>query len=126
MEQPEIQLNYFDDPEDMRRMIDGFHLGWRLMHTPDIASGWQGPIAGMAGQILDQATIDSDPALADFIFSNCGSICHPVGTAKMGPESDKQAVLDQYCRVRGVERLRVVDASVMPCIGAPTPTLPAS
>jgi len=116
IEQPEIQLNYFDDPEDMRRMIDGLRLGWRLMHTPDIASGWQGPIAGMAGQILDQATIDSDPALADFICSNCGSICHPVGTAKMGPESDKQAVLDQYCRVRGVERLRVVDASVMPCI----------
>jgi len=38
----------------------------------------------MAGQILDQATIDSDAALADFVRSNCGSICHPVGTSEDG------------------------------------------
>jgi choline dehydrogenase len=41
---------------------------------------------------------------------------HPVGTAKMGPDSDEEAVVDQYCRVRGIEGLRVVDASVMPNI----------
>ncbi len=116
MKQPDIQLNYFDEPEDMRRMIDGLRLGWLLMYTPEIALGWQGPIAGMAGQTLDQATIDSNDALADFIRGNCTSIGHPVGTAKMGPDSDREAVLDQYCRVRGVENLRVVDASVMPNI----------
>jgi choline dehydrogenase len=86
------------------------------MHTPEIASGWQGPIAGMAGLALDQVTIDSDAALPNFIRSNSTSIGHPVGTAKMGPDFDRQAVLDQYCRVRGVEGLRVVDASVMPNI----------
>ena len=47
---------------------------------------------------------------------NCTTIFHPVGTAKMGPENDPMAVVDQYCRVRGVEGLRVVDASVMPNI----------
>ena len=47
---------------------------------------------------------------------NCTTIFHPVGTAKMGPESDPMAVVDQYCRVRGVAGLRVVDASVMPNI----------
>jgi choline dehydrogenase len=46
---------------------------------------------------------------------NCTTIFHPVGTAKMGPENDPTAV-DQYCRVRGVEGLRVVDASIMPDI----------
>jgi choline dehydrogenase len=65
------------------------------------------------GQVIDQATIDSDVALADFLRGNCGSISHPVGTVRMGPESDKIAVVDQYCRVRGVAGLRVVDASVM-------------
>jgi len=116
VEQPEIQLNYFDDHEDMRRMIDGLRLGWRLMHEQDIEAGWRGPITSMAGQILEHATVDSDAAFADFIRSNCATICHPVGTAKMGPESDRAAVVDQYCRVRGVEGLRVVDASVMPNI----------
>ena len=116
LEQPEIQLNYFDDHEDMRRMIDGLRLGWRLMHQQDVAAGWRGPITGVAGQILEHAAVGSDAALADFIRGNCATICHPVGTAKMGPESDKEAVLDQYCRVHGVEGLRVVDASVMPNI----------
>jgi choline dehydrogenase len=44
------------------------------------------------------------------------TIFHPGGTAKMGPESDPMAMVDQYCRVRGVAGLRVVDASVMPNI----------
>jgi choline dehydrogenase len=78
----------------------------------------QGPLhtLGDTPQILDQVTVDSDTALADFIRNNCGTIFHPVGTAKMGPESDPMAVVDQYCRVRGVEGLRVTDASVMPNI----------
>jgi choline dehydrogenase-like flavoprotein len=45
-----------------------------------------------------------------------GTIFHPAGTAKMGPGNDPGAVVDQECRVRGIEGLRVVDASVMPTI----------
>ena len=60
--------------------------------------------------------MNSDSALETFIRESCTTIFHPVGTAKMGPESDPVAVVDQYCRVRGVEGLRVVDASVMPNI----------
>jgi choline dehydrogenase len=44
------------------------------------------------------------------------TIFHPVSTARMGPDGDAGAVVDQQCRVRGVEGLRVVDASVMPNI----------
>jgi choline dehydrogenase len=115
-DQPNIDLNFFADAEDMRRVIDGVRLGWRIMHQPQIASGWKGTIAGGAGAVLDQATVDSDGALSDFARQNCLTVCHPVGTAKMGPESDPMAVVDQYCHVRGVEGLRVVDASVMPNI----------
>ena len=60
--------------------------------------------------------VASDDALADFLRNNCGTIYHPVGTARMGPDSDRMAVLDQHCRVKGVEGLRVADASVMPNI----------
>jgi choline dehydrogenase len=60
--------------------------------------------------------VASDSATANFVRNNCGTIYHPTTTAKMGPKSDPAAVVDQNFRVRGVEELRVVDASVMPNI----------
>jgi choline dehydrogenase len=85
------------------------------MHQPVVAAGWQGPIVGGTA-LLDHATVASDSALIDFVRNNCTTLFHPVGTVKMGPDNDSMAVVDQYCRVRGVEGLRVVDASVMPNI----------
>ena len=115
-DQPNIELNYLADPEDMRRMMDGMRLAWRIMHQPAVAAGWEGPIVGATRQLLDQATVASDSPLMDFIRNNCSTLNHPVGRLKMGPASDSMAVVDQYCRVRGVEGLRVIDASVMPNI----------
>ncbi len=107
---PLIDLNYLDDPEDLRRMTDGVRVAWRLMH--------EGPFATMLKEFvnLNAEVVNSDSALETFLRDNCTTIFHPVGTAKMGPESDPMAVVDQYCRVRGVVGLRVVDASVMPNI----------
>lgn len=115
-DQPNIELNFLADPEDMRRMIDGMRLAWRVLHQPAVAAGWQGPIVGETGQILDEANLASDTALTDFIRNNCSTLHHVAGTVKMGPPQDSMAVVDQYCRVRGVEGLRVADASVMPNI----------
>ncbi|HVA67927.1 MAG TPA: GMC oxidoreductase [Candidatus Binataceae bacterium] len=117
-DQPVIELNLLADPEDMRRMVDGARLTWRIAHQPDVAATWHGPMLtlGAPPPVLDQATIDSDGALAAFIHNGCATICHPVGTVKMGSDNDPTSVVDQYCRVRGVEGLRVVDASVMPNI----------
>jgi choline dehydrogenase len=91
-------------------MVDGVRLAWRIMNS-----------ARFAPYIKDFVTIteeivDSDSATADFVRYNCGTIYHPTTTAKMGPKSDPEAVVDQYLRVHGVEGLRVVDASVMPNI----------
>jgi choline dehydrogenase len=122
-DQPNIELNYFSEPEDLSRMIGGVRLAWKVMHHPEVAAGWQGPIIGGGQQTLDQATLDSDIAIADFIRNNCGTIYHPVGTIKMGSDDDPMAVVDQYCRVRGIEGLRVVDASVMPNIVRANPNL---
>jgi len=115
-DQPTIELNYLADPEDMRRMLDGMRLTWRILHQPAVAAGWREPIVGETRQALDQATVASDSALMDFTRDNCTTLFHPVGTIKMGPANDPMAVVDQYCCVRGVEGLRVVDASVMPNI----------
>ncbi|MBF6570306.1 MAG: GMC family oxidoreductase N-terminal domain-containing protein [Candidatus Binataceae bacterium] len=105
-----IDLNYLGDPEDLRRMSEGVRIAWRLMNGPHFAPY----VKEFVG--ISQATVDSDQATADFLRNNCGTIYHPVGTAKMGPDSDPAAVVDQQCRVRGVKDLRVVDASVMPNI----------
>src|ERR1700730_5587527 len=107
---PIIDLNYLDNSEDLRRMADGVRIAWGLMHD--------GHFAPMLKEIVNLTTevVNSDSALEAFVRDNCTTIFHPVGTAKMGPESDPMAVVDQYCRVRGVAGLRVVDASVMPNI----------
>lgn len=107
---PRIDLNYLDDPEDMRRMVDGIRIAWRLMH--------EGPLAPMLKEFvnLTPEVVNSNSAVEAFLRDNCTTIFHPVGTAKMGPETDPTAVVDQYCQVRGVAGLRVVDASVMPNI----------
>jgi choline dehydrogenase len=107
---PQIDLNYLDHPEDVRRMADGVRIAWRLMHN--------GPFAAMLKEMvnLNAEVVNSDSALEAFVRDNCTTIFHPVGTVRMGPENDPMAVVDQYCRVRGVEGLRVVDASIMPNI----------
>jgi choline dehydrogenase len=107
---PLIDLHYLDDSEDLRRMADGVRLAWELMHDAHL-----GPMIKEFVNLTAEV-VNSKTALESFARENCTTIFHPVGTAKMGPESDPMAVVDQYCRVRGVEGLRVVDASVMPNI----------
>ena len=58
--------------------------------------------------------VQTDEQIEEFIRANAETIYHPVGTCKMG--SDEFAVVDDKLRVRGVENLRVIDASVMPTL----------
>ena len=58
----------------------------------------------------------SQEAVEAYVRQTVRHYVHPVGSARMGPDGDVGAVVDQQCRVRGVEQLRVVDASVMPNI----------
>src|SRR5690606_12631451 len=64
--------------------------------------------------ILDEETVRSDEALADYVRATSTTLYHPVGTCKMGPNGDSEAVVDPHGRVYGVQGLRVVDASIMP------------
>jgi len=60
--------------------------------------------------------IESDESIDHWVRQNVESAYHPSCTVKMGANNDSMAVLDEHCRVRGVETLRVVDSSIFPSI----------
>ena len=60
------------------------------------------------------AELESDATLDDWLLRNVFTTFHTSGACKMGPDDDPMAVVDQYCRVRGVRNLRVVDLSICP------------
>jgi len=62
---------------------------------------------------LDRDNIEQ---LEEYVRCHADTEYHPVGTCKMGPDSDNMAVVDEQLRVRGINSLRVVDASIMPCL----------
>ena len=106
---PHVELNYCSDPEDLRRLVEGFRLSWRALHTSPLAER----VASIPFWTDD--VIESD-ALDAAIRVAIGTSYHPVGTAPMGRAGDERAVVDQQCCVHGIAGLRVVDASVMPTI----------
>ncbi|WP_108660516.1 GMC family oxidoreductase [Acuticoccus kandeliae] len=106
---PAIDPNYLDTEADQRVAVDSMKWARRIMNAPPLAPySPEEYRPGPAAQ-SDEDLLAAAAALGTTIF-------HPVGTAKMGPESDPTAVLDERLRVRGVDGLRVIDASVMPTI----------
>jgi choline dehydrogenase len=107
--QPAIDPNYLTTEEDRRVAVDAIRLTRRVME--------QAPLAPYRPrEIKPGPDLVSDEALAAAAGDIGTTIFHPVGTAKMGIASDPLAVLDEALRVRGVDGLRVVDASAMPRI----------
>jgi 5-(hydroxymethyl)furfural/furfural oxidase len=82
----------------------------------DLAPWLAGPIfSTLADRRVDLATlVKDDAALAEHIRANVAGTFHPVGTCRMGPANNRNAVVDMEGRVRGLAGLRVVDASIMP------------
>jgi choline dehydrogenase len=109
-DQPRLQLNFADDPEDLRRLVAGVRLAWQIAHQPEITRHTH-HVA-----LLSEDTMSSDDALASYVRATVSTQFHPCGTARMGPADDPMAVVDQYGRVRAIRNLHVVDASVMPAI----------
>jgi choline dehydrogenase len=115
--QPKIELNYCAEPEDERCLMEGVRLAWKVLRTEPMADAYQ-RIAGLSEQI-----VESDGLLNSYMRANIGTYCHASGTVPIGPDSDRGAVLDQTCRVRGTDNLYVVDASVFPVIPGAVPNL---
>jgi choline dehydrogenase len=108
--QPEFNYCYLRHPNDVRRVREGLRLAAKLLESDayeDIADYRIHP----ANDILA-----NDDALDLWIRQTVGTARHVSGTCKMGPDSDPMAVVDQSCRVKGIQGLWVADASVMPRI----------
>jgi choline dehydrogenase len=106
-DQPEILCNYLQTPEDRAVAADALRLTRRIMAQPALA-----PYEPQ--EYLPGDAIQTQEALEAAAGDIGTTIFHPVGTCKMGV--DPLAVVDPELRVRGVENLRVVDASIMPVI----------
>jgi choline dehydrogenase len=106
---PAIRPNYLSTDADRRAAVDALRLARRLVAAKALARY-------RPEEYLPGAAIASDEDLARAAGDIGTTIFHPVGTAKMGVESDPNAVVDGRLRVRGIRALRVADASVMPTI----------
>ncbi|WP_455874258.1 GMC family oxidoreductase [Rhizobium yanglingense] len=109
-EAPEIRPNYLSTDEDRRVAADAIRVTRKLMAQQTLRP--YRPEEYLPGPAVG----DDEVSLAKAAGDIGTTIFHPVGTAKMGLASDPMAVVDDRLRFHGIDRLRVVDASVMPTI----------
>ncbi|KAA6100378.1 MULTISPECIES: GMC family oxidoreductase [unclassified Pantoea] len=106
---PVIDTQIFGHPDDLARTLAGFRFARQVLAAA--------PIREMVNQeIFPGAEVTSDDAISAHCRRMVKTGYHPVGTCRMGHDDDPLAVLHDDLRVRGVQRLRVVDASMMPNI----------
>ncbi|MFO7854728.1 MAG: GMC oxidoreductase, partial [Paracoccaceae bacterium] len=102
-----IDPAYLSAEADRRVMRDGVRLAERIGAASPLRD-WQ------AGRLSPGAPLETDEAIDAWVRASANTIFHPVGSCRMG--ADDAAVVDAELKVRGVEGLRVADASVMPRI----------
>jgi choline dehydrogenase len=102
---PKVFARYLTEPVDLERLIEGVRLSRQILANKAF-DRYRGE------EVFPGVTARSDAELAHVIRRKAETIYHPVGTCRMG--ADEDSVVDPELRVRGVEALRVVDASIMP------------
>lgn len=106
-ESPAIYPNYLATAKDRDTLVAGIRLARRLAATAPLSKF-------VRTELIPGSVVDTDDCLLKAARSTATTIYHPVGTCKMG--ADNLAVTDPELRVRGIDALRVVDASVMPTL----------
>jgi choline dehydrogenase-like flavoprotein len=101
---PAIDPDFYGAPEDLEAMVRAFKLSRRILDAPALAA--------VRERDMFTSDVHSDAQIRATLRERSDTIYHPVGTCRMG--ADEQAVVDPQLRVRGIDGLRVVDASVMP------------
>jgi choline dehydrogenase len=100
----------FRNADDLEVLVRGVQLAIKILEQPSLAKL-------IKLRHLPAPGVEKDiEALRHYVRQSAKTVFHPVGTAKMGPDTDPMAVVDSELRVRGVTGLRVADASVMPTL----------
>ena len=102
---PEIRINYLATETDRRAFIDGIRVLRKILAAPALK-------AYADEEVYPGAKVVSDEDVLEFCRQTGSTVYHPTSTCRMG--NDPLAVVDQRLKVRGIEGLRVVDASIMP------------
>ncbi|NYS79926.1 MULTISPECIES: GMC family oxidoreductase N-terminal domain-containing protein [Halomonadaceae] len=113
---PIINPNYFSVPHDRKVIVEGVKILRDIAKQPPFNELWD-------EEMEPGSQVDSDEAIWNAVRHKGGTVFHCVGTCRMG--SDDKAVVDPQLRVRGVEGLRVIDASVMPVITSANTNAPS-
>ena len=102
--------NALQNSEDVETLVRGIRLGMRILEAPALARLLDGRVTPTDVDARD------DEALRQYARNVAKTVYHPVGTCRMGPEGDALAVVDPKLRLRGVDNVRIADASVMPTL----------
>jgi choline dehydrogenase len=102
---PLIQPNYLDDPRDLDRLVAGFRIAQKILASSAFDRHRDRPLSPTRRLV-------SEDEIRAHILRKAETVYHPVGTCRMG--SDEMAVVDHTLQVRGIQGLRIADASVMP------------
>lgn len=107
LDAPAFVPNYLQDPQDVQATLAGLRILRNILATEPMASR-------IVSELVPGPQVRTDEQLIDFMRREGHCSYHPAGTCKMG--HDSLAVVDQRLRVHGVDRLRVIDASIMPTV----------
>lgn len=114
-DKPKIQTNYLGNRGDLDTLLRGFKYQISFSNT-NAFQEHEGKVFRLPLPPCDDFEYQSEAYLECYIGQLSTTVYHPVGTAKMGPTGDAEAVVDSRLRVQGIQNLRVIDASIMPLI----------
>ncbi|MFJ6724323.1 GMC family oxidoreductase [Streptomyces sp. NPDC091281] len=115
---PALDFRYFTDDEDYdgRTLVDGIRIAREIAATEPLAS-W------LKREVAPGPAVTGDEELSEYARKVAHTVYHPAGTCRMGAADDELAVVDPQLRVRGLQALRVADASVFPTMTAVNPMI---
>ncbi len=106
--QPLLNYNLLSQEYDLQRLREGVRLADQIVRSPS----FDGMVASRIAP--QENVINNNDLLDKWMLENVQTMHHISGTCKMGPRSDKQAVVNQYGSVYGINKLRIADTSIMP------------